>query len=93
MLQGYVHRIIELPASPTHIDVNSDQKLLSVVFNVNDTPILQIFSIESFFTAVSTACNGVNGEKNVDKIITYVYSEYSENQRCAIINGTRKQCE
>lgn len=57
VLKNYTCRIIPLPSSPTHIDVNSDQKLLSVIFNRNEIPILRIYNIKTIFEAVSKFCS------------------------------------
>lgn len=43
-----------MPTSPTHVDINSEQKLLSVAFCMNEIPVLRIYVIESFFCEVSS---------------------------------------
>lgn len=49
ILYDYLHRDISMPTSPTHVDINSEQKLLSVAFCMNEIPVLRIYVIESFF--------------------------------------------
>lgn len=50
---NYHHRNVVLPASPTHIDINAEQKLLAVAFIDNDVPILRLYVIDSFLAEVA----------------------------------------
>ena len=52
-IHDYLHRDIVLPASPTHIDINAEQKLLAVAYIYNQVPILRIYVVDSFFAPVS----------------------------------------
>lgn len=52
VVETYTHRNIPLPSAPSHVNVNSDQQLLSVTFCINERPLLRIYEIETLLNEV-----------------------------------------
>jgi len=52
VVKSYIHRNIPLPFAPSHIDVNSDQQLLSVTYCRNESPFLRVYEIRMLLADV-----------------------------------------